>query len=169
LGPKVEVAAPTFAAFFEEVYGYFAGSEAWGVYPDAMPLLDDLRHQGWNIGCTARLCFVMCIFWIIRVLPVYTAHLNLYMPIYSFIFWNIGVLSNFDTRLMRILECLELTDKVDWVVLPCHSGALKPDRAAFAAALKAAGATQDCVCIHVGDRSLLTLIRTAFTSVIGRP
>ena len=39
------------------------------------------------------------------------------------------------------------------VVLPCHAGALKPDRAAFAAALKAAGATQDCVCIHVGDRS----------------
>ena len=66
------------------------------------------------------------------------------------------MLSNFDTRLIRILECLELTDKVDWVVLPCHSGALKPDRAAFAAALKAAGATQDCVCIHVGDRSPVT-------------
>ena len=48
------------------------------------------------------------------------------MPIYTDIIWNIGVLSNFDSRLMRILKCLELTDKLDWVVLPCHAGALKP-------------------------------------------
>ena len=48
-------------------------------------LLGDLRQQGWNIVWTARLCFVMYVFWNIRVLPVllaYTSYIYLYAYIY---------------------------------------------------------------------------------------
>lgn len=53
--------------------------------------------------------------------------------------WGLGVLSNFDSRLLRILAELELADLFDFVLLPRHTGIPKPDTAAFTAALVAAG------------------------------
>jgi len=53
--------------------------------------------------------------------------------------WGLGVLSNFDSRLVRILAELELDDQFDFVLLPRHTGIPKPDTAAFTAALVAAG------------------------------
>ena len=46
-----------------------------------------------------------------------------------------GVVSNFDHRLEDILEALEITDLLDVVVLPCGSGAAKPDPLIFTRAL----------------------------------
>lgn len=40
----------TFEAFFEDVYLHFAKAEAWGIYPEALEVLEDLRDRGVDLG-----------------------------------------------------------------------------------------------------------------------
>ena len=49
------------------------------------------------------------------------------------------MLSNFDSRLVKVLADLEIAPLFDWILLPMHTGVHKPDAAAFLAALDAAG------------------------------
>jgi putative hydrolase of the HAD superfamily len=39
-----------FEAFFEDVYLYFAKPEAWGIYPEVLEVLEDLRDRGVDMG-----------------------------------------------------------------------------------------------------------------------
>ncbi len=65
--------------------------------------------------------------------------------------WQVGVLSNFDSRLKELLDDLKIASKLHWLLLPRDTGVLKPSRAAFMAALQAADASPTAVCVHVGD------------------
>ena len=63
---------------------------------------------------------------------------------------QIGILSNFDSRLPPILDALGITAKVDCVRYSTEIGAAKPDAKAFAAITAALSCpAQDC--LHVGD------------------
>ena len=61
-----------------------------------------------------------------------------------------AVVSNFDTRLPRLLEALGLADLFDAVVLPAQVRAQKPDRAIFAFALNQLGVSA-AEALFVGD------------------
>jgi putative hydrolase of the HAD superfamily len=61
-----------------------------------------------------------------------------------------GVVSNFDRRLPGILDGLGLLARLDAVVLPADTGALKPDPKAFAAALRRLGVAPG-EALFVGD------------------
>jgi putative hydrolase of the HAD superfamily len=63
-----------------------------------------------------------------------------------------GVVSNFDQRLQKILESLEINDLLGVVVTPADVGAAKPDPRIFEAALARLGLTGPEVA-YVGDRA----------------
>ncbi|MEM9174203.1 MAG: HAD-IA family hydrolase [Myxococcota bacterium] len=62
----------------------------------------------------------------------------------------IGVVSNFDHRLLDILENLEIADEFVSVDLPSRHGAVKPDRALFEAAARALERPLAAL-VYVGD------------------
>ncbi len=62
----------------------------------------------------------------------------------------IGIVSNFDQRLPKILELLEILDKIDSVTIPATCRARKPDRRIFEAALRSLGVAAS-EAIYVGD------------------
>jgi putative hydrolase of the HAD superfamily len=97
-------------ALFEDLYLHFARPDAWRVYPEVNPALDELRACGLGLG----------------------------------------IVSNWDTRLRKVLEDLGLARKVDAVMISSEIGCEKPDPRIFAAALKALGARPD-EAVHVGD------------------
>jgi putative hydrolase of the HAD superfamily len=63
---------------------------------------------------------------------------------------QLGVVSNFDARLRRLLEALDLAPAFDAVVLSSECGAAKPDRRIFEAALRALRSPASTA-LHVGD------------------
>lgn len=63
---------------------------------------------------------------------------------------RLGVVSNFDGRLRRLLDALGLASAFDAVVLSSECGFAKPDRRIFEAALCAI-ATPGAATLHVGD------------------
>ncbi len=61
-----------------------------------------------------------------------------------------GLITNYDTRVYRVLDALGLASRLGSVTIPANAGASKPDRRIFAHALEAAGvAPADG--LHVGD------------------
>src|SRR3989304_4634308 len=63
---------------------------------------------------------------------------------------RLGIVSNWDTRLRRIVRETGLEALVDFVKISCEGGGRKPNRAIFEAALAAAGAAPH-EAVHVGD------------------
>jgi putative hydrolase of the HAD superfamily len=63
---------------------------------------------------------------------------------------RLGVVSNFDARLRRLLDALGLAPAFDAVVLSSECGAAKPDRRIFEAALRALRSPATAA-LHVGD------------------
>jgi putative hydrolase of the HAD superfamily len=63
---------------------------------------------------------------------------------------RLGVVSNFDARLRRLLEAFDLAPAFDAVVLSSECGAAKPDRRIFEEALGALGVPA-AAALHVGD------------------
>jgi putative hydrolase of the HAD superfamily len=63
---------------------------------------------------------------------------------------ELGILSNFDTRLYRVLDVLDLTRYFKSFTLSTEVGAAKPDRAVFAAALAQHGC-EPAAAWHIGD------------------
>ena len=84
-----------FTDFFQEVYEYFASNEAWYLFPDVMPALENLRSQ--NI--------------------------------------EMGVISNFDTRLIKVLKLLDLEQFFASITISSQAGFAKPDQNIFKQAL----------------------------------
>lgn len=96
-------------SLFDELYLHFAKPEAWMVYDDVLPALEDLSRDH-------QLC----------------------------------VLSNFDRRLLSILEGHGLTPFFDPVILSSEVGASKPHPRMFNTALRLTGADA-LTAWHVGD------------------
>ncbi len=69
---------------------------------------------------------------------------------------RLGVISNFDSRLYRILEGLELRAYFDSVTISSEAGYAKPAREIFQAALANTGATAPAS-VHVGDSEHMDL------------
>ena len=67
---------------------------------------------------------------------------------------RLGVLSNFDQRLRRLLAALGLAERFDVVTLPADAGAAKPARAIFEHCLARIGLAPANV-LYVGDRATL--------------
>jgi putative hydrolase of the HAD superfamily len=67
---------------------------------------------------------------------------------------RLGVLSNFDQRLRRLLAALGLAERFDVVTLPADAGAAKPARAIFEHCLGRIGLAPANV-LYVGDRATL--------------
>ncbi len=67
---------------------------------------------------------------------------------------RLAVVSNFDTRLLALLEAFGVAPSLDAVVLSSTSGFAKPDPRLFAAALRETGSTA-AVTLHVGDSERL--------------
>lgn len=94
---------------FDELYAHYARPEAWHVFDDVRPVLEDLAAD-------------------------HALH----------------VLSNFDRRLLSILDGHGLRPLFGEIILSSQIGASKPHTRMFAAALRAAHATP-AECLHVGD------------------
>lgn len=62
----------------------------------------------------------------------------------------VGVVSNWDARLLRICRGLDLERRLDFICYSAGVGAAKPDPRIFAAALAKAGVPRERV-LHVGD------------------
>jgi putative hydrolase of the HAD superfamily len=67
---------------------------------------------------------------------------------------RLAVVSNFDTRLVALLEAFEVAPALDAVVLSSTSGFAKPDPRLFAAALRETSSTA-ATTLHVGDSERL--------------
>ncbi len=65
--------------------------------------------------------------------------------------FHLHVLSNFDTRLLRILDGLGIASRFKSINLSSRVGASKPHPRIFAHALHLAAATDPAECLHVGD------------------
>jgi putative hydrolase of the HAD superfamily len=66
---------------------------------------------------------------------------------------RLGVLSNFDQRLRRLLQSLGLAERFEVVTLPADAGAAKPERAIFDACLGRLGLPAERV-LYVGDHAV---------------
>lgn len=64
---------------------------------------------------------------------------------------KIGVISNFDNRLIKILEDLELNQYLDFIITSQDCQAAKPEKEIFDRAFAAATVTDTTNCYHVGD------------------
>jgi putative hydrolase of the HAD superfamily len=64
--------------------------------------------------------------------------------------YNLVVLSNFDGRLLKVMDALELTPLVHHILYSSSLGACKPSPEAFDRALKAANAKRGQT-LHIGD------------------
>ncbi len=62
----------------------------------------------------------------------------------------VGVITNYDTRVRRVLDDVGLSPWIGSVIIPATAGAAKPSRAIFASALDTAGVPPSCA-VHVGD------------------
>ncbi|MGK7900427.1 MAG: HAD-IA family hydrolase [Hormoscilla sp.] len=99
-----------FDSFFNELYGYFATTEPWFVYPDVFSALSSWQQSAIELG----------------------------------------VLSNFDSRIYSVLQAFGLAEFFTSVTISTEAGAAKPDRHIFAAAL----AKHNCSASdawHIGD------------------
>lgn len=94
---------------FDELYAHYAMPQAWHVYDDVRPVLEDLAVD-------------------------HALH----------------VLSNFDRRLLSILDGHGLRPLFGEIILSSEVGASKPHARMFTAALRAAQA-EPAECLHVGD------------------
>ncbi|HEX9014489.1 MAG TPA: HAD-IA family hydrolase [Chloroflexota bacterium] len=64
--------------------------------------------------------------------------------------YRLGIVSNWDSRLLTICERLELSSQVDFVIASASAGMEKPDRRIFEIAL-AAASTPARRAVHIGD------------------
>ena len=99
-----------FEAYFQSLYDDFASAEAWEVYADVIPVLENLRGRGVSLG----------------------------------------VISNFDQRLVPLLEDCGLASYFDSFTFSSAVGYAKPDRRIFASALSRHGVEPE-EALHAGD------------------
>ncbi|KAI8975429.1 HAD-like domain-containing protein [Mycotypha africana] len=97
---------------FTSVYNRFNAGDAYTIFPDVLPTLEELKNQGFRMG----------------------------------------VISNADERLATIIDNLELGKYFDFVLASADVGVVKPNKAIYDKALKAAGReVKPQEALHVGD------------------
>jgi putative hydrolase of the HAD superfamily len=99
-----------FDDYFTELFDYFAGPDAWALFPEVLETLSALRSRGLILD----------------------------------------VVSNFDSRLIGILNGLGAGEWFDEIVISSRVGHAKPDRRIFSAALARHGLKPENAA-HVGD------------------
>jgi len=99
-----------FDDYFDEVFRYFAGPDAWALYPDTVPTLQALEDRKLELG----------------------------------------VVSNFDSRLYEILIGLGIDRFFESVTLSSFAGAAKPSPKIFQRALAKHGVAP-IQALHIGD------------------
>jgi putative hydrolase of the HAD superfamily len=99
-----------FAAYFDELFAYFARAESWELYPEAIETLRGLSERGLKLA----------------------------------------VVSNFDSRLLKILDGLGVAAWFDGIFVSSTVGYAKPDRRIFEFVLAAQQLVSENV-LHVGD------------------
>jgi len=99
-----------FEEFFTDLFEYFAQPSAWGLFPDVLDTLTELKRRGLKLA----------------------------------------VISNFDSRLVPILDGLGIGSFLSDVFVSSRIGYAKPDRRIFEAALRRHGLRAEDA-IHVGD------------------
>ena len=99
-----------FDEYFDEVFEAFAGAMHWTVDPELVPLLEELKGVGYELG----------------------------------------IISNFDTRLFSILDALCLRSFFDSVTISSLVQSVKPSNKIFRYALNE-HAIDPCEALHVGD------------------
>jgi putative hydrolase of the HAD superfamily len=99
-----------FDKYFDEVFSYFASSEAWELYPETLPTLEALNERGLELG----------------------------------------IVSNFDSRLYEILLGLGIDRFFESVTLSSFAGAAKPSLQIFKRALAKHGVSPGDA-LHIGD------------------
>jgi putative hydrolase of the HAD superfamily len=99
-----------FDQYFEDVFAYFAGPEAWELYPETLATLQALEERGKELG----------------------------------------IVSNFDSRLYEILVGLGIDRFFESVTLSSFAGAAKPSPQIFLRALAKHGAVPG-EALHIGD------------------
>ncbi|MEL6495755.1 MAG: HAD-IA family hydrolase [Cyanobacteria bacterium J06623_7] len=99
-----------FAAFFTEVYAYFATKDPWCVFPDTVKSLNRWRDRGIELG----------------------------------------IISNFDSRLIKVLKLLELDKYFNSTTISSTAGFAKPETNIFHIALAKHNVTSQAA-LHIGD------------------
>ena len=99
-----------FDDYFDEVFQAFAKAEPWMVYPEVIPVLQQLKSEGYELG----------------------------------------VISNFDTRFFGIIRELGLNELFDSVTISSLAGAAKPAPKIFQYALDQHAVDPE-EAMHVGD------------------
>jgi putative hydrolase of the HAD superfamily len=105
-----DVSFPEFDSFFNDVYAFFEGSDAWSLFPETKEVLNRLQREGYQIG----------------------------------------IISNFDSRIEAICESLGIRPFFTTMTLSSRSGAAKPSPEIFKLALKEAGLSP-AESIYIGD------------------
>jgi putative hydrolase of the HAD superfamily len=99
-----------FDEYFDEVFHAFEGTAYWGLYPETLSVLKELKERGMELG----------------------------------------IISNFDSRLFTVLRGLGLSDFFDTVTISTLAHAAKPSSRIFQLALEKHAVDPD-EAIHVGD------------------
>ncbi|KAF8390219.1 hypothetical protein HHK36_024743 [Tetracentron sinense] len=135
--------------YFEEVYEYFAHGDAWSLPSGAYQTICLLKDAG---GHMHQIFFS---------LSVTTDHPEALMLLNSFFIFcflanlvnstvKLAVVSNFDTRLRKLLKDLNVADLFDTIVISSEVGYEKPDAKIFKAALDGIS-VEAGKAVHVGD------------------
>ncbi len=99
-----------FDRYFEQLFDYFATGDGWHVFPDVVPVLEQLERRGLIVG----------------------------------------LITNFDCRVFRLVDALDLSRLIESVTIPALAGAAKPDAAIFRYALARHGVRPE-EAVQVGD------------------
>lgn len=101
---------PSFDDYFDELFAYFAGADAWQLYPEVLETLAALKQQGLTLA----------------------------------------VISNFDSRLVKILDGLNISAEFGQIIVSSAVGYAKPQPEIFATALARLG-IEAAQALHIGD------------------
>ena len=99
-----------FDEYFDEVFEAFSGGKHWALYPETLPVLEELKSKGFELG----------------------------------------IISNFDTRLFSILDELSLREHFDSITISSLAQAAKPATQIFTFALNQHVIDPE-EALHVGD------------------
>ncbi|KAF4404301.1 hypothetical protein G4B88_014757 [Cannabis sativa] len=122
--------------YFEEVYEYYANGHAWHLPCGAYETINLLKDAGGRIYRVFPFVFVKFLFFVIDCASKNTV--------------KVAVVSNFDTRLRKLLKDLNVIDLFDAVIISSEVKYEKPDPKIFETALDQIN-VKACKAVHVGD------------------
>ncbi|XP_041015363.1 haloacid dehalogenase-like hydrolase domain-containing protein 3 isoform X1 [Juglans microcarpa x Juglans regia] len=134
--------------YFEEVYEYYAKGDAWCLPDGAYETIVLLKDAGGHIHKVfSSICYLL----VLMKSMVFELFSSFIIPnMMSCDTVKVAVVSNFDTRLRKLLKELNVLDLFDAVIISSEVGYEKPDIKIFKAALDQLNA-EACKAVHIGD------------------